>query len=189
MLLSGHLRALRSRGCAAKEMVVRRKRDPGNKPEAAAKRGPFLLSSLCLDPEDMQPLTSTGLQMKIAIITTYRHPTRLPLKERSVMQSSVPELIASLCPAHAEIELYNEKEVDIPLEKHWDLVFFSYLHSFYEHTKVLSALFKARGMVTVAGGRHASYYTDYCSTTLMPWWWVSPRATLPCSSKILKRTG
>lgn len=78
------------------------------------------------------------------------------------MQSSVPELIASLCPAYAEIELYNEKEVDIPLDRHWDLVFFSYLHSFYEHTKVLSALFRARGMVTVAGGRHASYYTDDC---------------------------
>ena len=45
--------------------------------------------------------------MKIAIITTYRHPTRLQIKERSVMQSSVPELIASLCPADAEIELYN----------------------------------------------------------------------------------
>jgi radical SAM superfamily enzyme YgiQ (UPF0313 family) len=102
--------------------------------------------------------------MKIAIITTYRHPTRLQLKERSVMQSSVPELIASLCPAHAEIELYNEKEVDIPLHRHWDLVFFSYLHSFYEHTKVLSALFRARGMVTVAGGRHASYYPDDCAT-------------------------
>ena len=101
--------------------------------------------------------------MKIAVITTYRHPTRLQLKERSVMQSSVPELIASLCPADAEIELYNEKEGDIPLDRHWDLVFFSYLHSFYEHTKVLSALFRARGMVTVAGGRHASYYADDCS--------------------------
>jgi radical SAM superfamily enzyme YgiQ (UPF0313 family) len=101
--------------------------------------------------------------MKIAIITTYRHPTRLELKERSLMQSSVPELIAGLCPAQAEIELYNEKEVDIPLDRHWDLVFFSYLHSFYEHTKVLSALFRARGMVTVAGGRHASYYADDCS--------------------------
>jgi len=101
--------------------------------------------------------------MKIAIITTYRHPTRLQIKERSVMQSSVPELIASLCPADAEIELYNEKEGDIPLDRHWDLVFFSYLHSFYEHTKVLSTLFRSRGMVTVAGGRHASYYPDDCS--------------------------
>jgi radical SAM superfamily enzyme YgiQ (UPF0313 family) len=101
--------------------------------------------------------------MKIAIITTYRHPTRLELKERSVMQSSVPELIASLCPSHADIETYNEKEVDIPLDRHWDLVFFSYLHAFYEHTKVLSASFRARGMVTVAGGRHASHYSDDCA--------------------------
>lgn len=76
------------------------------------------------------------------------------------MQSAVPELIAGLLPEHAEIELYNEKEVDIPQDRHWDLVFFSYLHSYYEHTKVLSALFRARGMVTVAGGRHASHFPD-----------------------------
>jgi hypothetical protein len=30
------------------------------------------------------------------------------------MQSSVPELIASLCPDHAEVEIYNEKEAGIP---------------------------------------------------------------------------
>ena len=78
------------------------------------------------------------------------------------MQSSVPELIAALCPEDAEIELYNEKEGDIPLDRHWDLVFFSYLHSFYEHTKVLSALFRQRGMTTVAGGRHASQFQDDC---------------------------
>jgi len=78
------------------------------------------------------------------------------------MQSSVPELIAALCPEDAEIELYNEKEGDIPLDRHWDLVFFSYLHSFYEHTKVLSALFRRRGMTTVAGGRHASQFPDDC---------------------------
>lgn len=78
------------------------------------------------------------------------------------MQSSVPELIAALCPEDAEIELYNEKEGDIPLDRHWDLVFFSYLHSYYEHTKVLSALFRRRGMTTVAGGRHASQFQDDC---------------------------
>jgi radical SAM superfamily enzyme YgiQ (UPF0313 family) len=78
------------------------------------------------------------------------------------MQSAVPELIASLCPDHAQVELYNEKEVDIPLDRHWDIVFFSYLHSYYEHTKVLSTLFRQRGMKTVAGGRHASYFADDC---------------------------
>lgn len=98
--------------------------------------------------------------MRIAIISTYTHPTRLPKKERSVMQSAVPELLAGLCPADAEIELYNEKEVDIPLDRDWDLVFFSYLHSYYEHTKVLSALFRRRGITTVAGGRHAGHFVD-----------------------------
>jgi radical SAM superfamily enzyme YgiQ (UPF0313 family) len=100
--------------------------------------------------------------MRIAIISTYTHPTRLPVKEKSVMQSSVPELIAGLCPEHAEIEIYNEKEIDVPLDRHWDLVFFSYLHSYYEHTKVLSALFRNRGMKTVAGGRHAGHFADDC---------------------------
>jgi radical SAM superfamily enzyme YgiQ (UPF0313 family) len=100
--------------------------------------------------------------MRIAVIATYTHPTRLPIKERSVMQSAVPELIASLCPDHAQVEIYNEKEVDIPLDRHWDIVFFSYLHSYYEHTKVLSTLFRQRGMTTVAGGRHASYFADDC---------------------------
>lgn len=100
--------------------------------------------------------------MRIAIIATYTHPTRLPVKEKSVMQSSVPELIAGLCPQHAEIEIYNEKEIDIPLDREWDLVFFSYLHSYYEHTKVLSALFRSRGMKTVAGGRHAGHFPDDC---------------------------
>lgn len=100
--------------------------------------------------------------MRIAVISTYTHPTRLPLKERGVMQSSVPELIASLCPDHAEVEVYNEKEIDIPLEREWDLVFFSYLHSYYEHTKVLSTLFRRRGIKTVAGGRHAVHFADDC---------------------------
>lgn len=100
--------------------------------------------------------------MRIAIISTYTHPTRQPIKERSIMQSSVPELIAALCPEDAEIELFNEKETDIPLDRHWDLVFFSYLHSFYEHTKVLSTLFRRKGMTTVAGGRHASHFPEDC---------------------------
>jgi radical SAM superfamily enzyme YgiQ (UPF0313 family) len=98
--------------------------------------------------------------MRIAVIATYTHPTRLRLKEPSIMQSAVPELIAGLCPPSAEIEIYNEKEADIPLDRHWDLVFFSYLHSYYEHTKVLSTLFREQGMVTVAGGRHATYFRD-----------------------------
>ena len=98
--------------------------------------------------------------MRIAVISTYTHPTRLPIKEPSIMQSSVPELIAGLCPEDVEVELYNEKERDIPLDREWDLVFFSYLHSYYEHTKVLSTLFRQRGMVTVAGGRHASHFPD-----------------------------
>jgi radical SAM superfamily enzyme YgiQ (UPF0313 family) len=100
--------------------------------------------------------------MRIAVISTYTHPTRLPQKERGVMQSSVPELIASLCPEHAEVEVYNEKEVDIPLDREWNLVFFSYLHSYYEHTKVLSTLFRRRGIKTVAGGRHAVHFADEC---------------------------
>ncbi len=58
------------------------------------------------------------------------------------MQSAVPELIAGLCPDHADVELYNEKEIDIPMDRDWDIVFFSYLHSYYEHTKVLSTLFR-----------------------------------------------
>lgn len=98
--------------------------------------------------------------MRIAIIATYTHPTRLPIKEPSVMQSCVPELLAGLCPPNAEIELYNEKEVEIPLDRDWDLVFFSYLHAYYEHTKVLSTLLRRRGIKTVAGGRHASYFAD-----------------------------
>src|ERR1044071_2181417 len=98
--------------------------------------------------------------MRIAVISTYTHPTRLPHKERGIMQSSVPELIASLCPDDAEVEVYNEKELDVPLDRDWDLVFFSYLHSYYEHTKVLSSLFRARGIKTVAGGRHASFFAD-----------------------------
>lgn len=98
--------------------------------------------------------------MKIGIVSTYTHPTRRRVKEPSVMQSSVPELLAGLCPADAEIELVNEKEMDVPLDRDWDLVFFSYLHSYYEHTKVLSTLLRRRGVVTVAGGRHAGHFVD-----------------------------
>lgn len=98
--------------------------------------------------------------MRIAVIATYTHPTRKRVKEPSVMQSAVPELIAGLCPEGAQVEIFNEKEVDVPLDRHWDLVFFSYLHSYYEHTKVLSTLFRQRGMVTVAGGRHAGHFTE-----------------------------
>lgn len=78
------------------------------------------------------------------------------------MQSAVPELIAGLCPPDAEVELYNEKENDIPLDRHWDLVFFSYLHASYEHTKILSIILRKRGIATVAGGRHASYFYEDC---------------------------
>src|SRR5262245_51609199 len=80
---------------------------------------------------------SKGLTMRIAVISTYTHPTRLRIKEPSIMQSAVPELIAGLCPEGVEVEIFNEKEADIPLDRHWDIVFFSYLHSYYEHTKVL----------------------------------------------------
>ncbi len=78
------------------------------------------------------------------------------------MQPAAPELVAGLCPADAEVEIYNEKENDVPLDRHWDLVFFSYLHPFYEHTKVLSTMFRRAGMTTVAGGRHASLYVQDC---------------------------
>lgn len=100
--------------------------------------------------------------MRIAVIATFTHPTRRMVKEPSVMQSAVPELIAGLCPDHAEVEIFNEKESEIPLDRHWDIVFFSYLHSYYEHTKVLSTLFRQRGMLTVAGGRHAGHFADDC---------------------------
>ena len=98
--------------------------------------------------------------MRIAVVATFTHPTRTRAKERSIQQSCVPELIAGLCPDDAQIEIYNEKETDIPLGREWDLVFFSYLHAYYEHTKVLSALLRRRGVVTVAGGRHASYFAE-----------------------------
>ena len=78
------------------------------------------------------------------------------------MQPTAPELIAGLCPDYADIEIYNEKEISIPLDRFWDIVFFSYLHSYYEHTKVLSALFRQSGMITVAGGRHASHFVEDC---------------------------
>ena len=79
------------------------------------------------------------------------------------MQPAAPELIASLCPPHADIEIYNEKERDIPLDRDWDLVLFSYLDPFYEHTKVLSTLLRRRGVTTVAGGRHASVFPEDCA--------------------------
>jgi radical SAM superfamily enzyme YgiQ (UPF0313 family) len=97
--------------------------------------------------------------MKIAIVSTYTHPTRKRVTEPSVMQSTVPELLAGLCPEGVEVEIFNEKEADIPLDRDWDLVFFSYMHSYYEHTKVLSTLLRRRGVVTVAGGRHAGHFT------------------------------
>ena len=117
--------------------------------------------------------------MRIAVISTYTHPTRLAVKELSIMQSSVPELIAALCPAHAEIELYNEKEQEIPLDRHWDLVFFTYLHSYYEHTKILSALFRQRGMTTVAGGRHASHNVKDCGKYFDSVVVTEPEANIP----------
>ena len=43
------------------------------------------------------------------------------------MQSAVPELIAGLCPQDAEIEIYNEKETDIPLDRFWGMVFHLHL--------------------------------------------------------------
>jgi radical SAM superfamily enzyme YgiQ (UPF0313 family) len=100
--------------------------------------------------------------VRIAIVAVYTDPTRLPRKEPSPMQSAVPEMLAGLCPRSAEIELFHEKEVEVPLDRRWDLVLFSYLHSGYEHAKVLSTLFRQRGMKTVAGGRHAELYPDDC---------------------------
>ncbi len=98
--------------------------------------------------------------MKVAIVSTYTHPTRTRVKEPSVMQSTVPELLAGLLPDHVEVEIFNEKEADIPLDRDWDVVFFSYLHAYYEHTKVLSTLLRRRGVVTVAGGRHAQHFAN-----------------------------
>jgi len=79
-----------------------------------------------------------------------------------MMQPAAPELLAALCPPHAEVEVYNEKERDVPLDRDWDLVLFSYLDPFYDHTRVLSELFRRRGMTTVAGGRHARQFPHQC---------------------------
>jgi radical SAM superfamily enzyme YgiQ (UPF0313 family) len=125
--------------------------------------------------------------MKIAVIATYTHPTRLHIKEKSVMQSSVPELIAGLCPEYAEIEIYNEKEIDIPLDRDWDLVFFSYLHSYYEHTKVLSELFRRRGIKTVAGGRHAGHFPEDCQKYFDSVIVGSPERSVPALIKDFER--
>ena len=59
--------------------------------------------------------------MRIAVVAIYTDPTRLPRKEPSPMQSAVPEMIAGLCPPSAEIELFHEKEVDVPLDREWEL--------------------------------------------------------------------
>jgi len=80
-----------------------------------------------------------------------------------MMQPAAPELLAALCPPAAEVELYNEKERDVPLDRHWDLVLFSYLDPFYDHTRVLSEIFRRRGMTTVAGGRHARQFARDCT--------------------------
>jgi radical SAM superfamily enzyme YgiQ (UPF0313 family) len=100
--------------------------------------------------------------VRVAVVSVYVHPTRLPLKERSVMQSAVPELIAGLLPRSAQVELIHEKERPVPLDLDCDLIFFSYLHSGYEHAKALSAVFRTRGALTVAGGRHASHFVHDC---------------------------
>lgn len=125
--------------------------------------------------------------MRIAVIATYTHPTRTRIKEPSVMQSCVPELIAGLCPEDAKIELFNEKEIDVPLDRHWDLVFFSYLHSYYEHTKVLSTLFRQRGMITVAGGRHASHFPEECERHFDAVIVGEPEASVPALIRDLER--
>jgi radical SAM superfamily enzyme YgiQ (UPF0313 family) len=118
--------------------------------------------------------------MRIAIISTFRHPSRLPLKERSMMQPAAPELLAALCPPHAEVELYNEKERDVPLDRYWDLVLFSYLDPFYDHTRVLSELFRRRGMTTVAGGRHARQFAGECAKWFDAVVTGEPETNLPC---------
>ena len=104
------------------------------------------------------------------------------------MQSSVPELIAGLCPEHAEVEIFNEKETDIPLDRHWDLVFFSYLHSYYEHTKVLSTLFRQPGHGD-GGGRapREPLRRRRASSTSTPSSPASPRPTSPPSSRTSRR--
>lgn len=117
--------------------------------------------------------------MRIAIVSTFRHPTRLLRKERSILQNAAPELLAALCPPYAEVEIYNEKERDVPLDRHWDLVLFSYLDPFYEHTKVLSKLFRGAGMTTVAGGRHASLFSEDCQKHFDAVVVGEPEANLP----------
>ena len=103
------------------------------------------------------------------------------------MQSAAPELIAGLCPDYADVEIYNEKEVDIPLDRDWDLVFFSYLHSYYEHTKVISTLLQRRGIKTVAGGRHAVHFADDCQQYFDAVVTGEPEANVPALIKDFER--
>lgn len=100
--------------------------------------------------------------MKIAVISAYRHPSRLELRRPSILPSSVPEVIAGLCPPEADIELVVERERVVPFDRGWDLAFVSYLHADFEHAKVLSESLRAVGTTTVAGGRHASAYPEEC---------------------------
>lgn len=101
--------------------------------------------------------------MKIGIISCYRHPSRQERLRPSALPSSAPELIAGLCPPDAEIELVIEREQVLSYDRGWDLAFLSYLHSDFEHARVVSEKLRERGATTVAGGRHASTFPELCA--------------------------
>jgi hypothetical protein len=103
--------------------------------------------------------------MRIGVISVFVDYHRRGAKNRISLQPQIGPLIAGSLPRDVEIDVVNETWCDPDWRRDYDLIFFSALHSDFDHARQLSHYWRRRGAKTVLGGPLASHYPELCQ----PW--------------------
>jgi radical SAM superfamily enzyme YgiQ (UPF0313 family) len=97
--------------------------------------------------------------MRVRIVVSY-----VPRYERGHAWDFVPPVtglhLAALTPAEHEIDLVHEQVRAVPVDGWPDLVALSFFSGFARRAYEIADAYRARGVKVVAGGPHASYWTE-----------------------------
>jgi radical SAM superfamily enzyme YgiQ (UPF0313 family) len=100
--------------------------------------------------------------MRVGIISVYVDYNRRGERYRDYIQPVIGPLIAGMLPSDIDIEVINESWTSPDWNKHYDLLFISFLHSDFDRAKQISHYWRKRGAKTVCGGTFASTYPHLC---------------------------
>ena len=98
--------------------------------------------------------------MRVRIVVSY-----VPRYERGHAWDFVPPVtgmhLAAITPGEHEVDLVHEQVRAVPLDDGWpELVALSFFSGFARRAYEVADAYRARGIKVVAGGPHATYWTD-----------------------------